>query len=178
MKEGGPNLYRAAAVILVFVVVVFAVRLGEEPVRAVHKRPAPETFETLGAGSASDQGEQKIGDFEAPEYVPDYEILEKSLDAREGAFAVRLLIDTRSRKEEYFALIARDLKARYSDYDAVSVEFTDTEDLLFYDEDLVSKDLLPYHGGALVFNTYDGALYLGYIYGPPNKDGYYVSAAD
>jgi hypothetical protein len=176
-------VYRAAALILAIVVVVIAVRLGEEPVRAIHKpevRPAPEAFETMGAtgGSASDEGEQKIGDFEAPEYVPDYEILEKSLDAREGAIAVRLLIDTRSRKEEYFALIARDLKARYSDYDAVSVEFTDTEDLLFYDEDLVSKDLLPYHGGALVFNTYDGALYLGYIYGPPNKDGYYVSAAD
>jgi len=176
-------LYRAAALILAIVVVVIAVRLGEEPVRAIHKpevRPAPVAFETMGAadGSASDEGEQKIGDFEAPEYVPDYEILEKSLDARDGAFAVRLLIDTRSRREEYFTLIARDLKARYSDYDAVSVEFTDTEDLLFYDEDLVSKDLLPYHGGALVFNTYDGALYLGYIYGPPNKDGYYVSAAD
>jgi hypothetical protein len=181
MKKGGPTLYRAAAVILVFVVVVFAVRLGEEPVRAVHKpevRPAPETFETLGAGSASDPGEHKVGAFETPEYVPDYEILEKSLDARDSAFAVRLLIDTRSRREEYFALIARDLKARYSDYDAVSVEFTDTEDLLFYNEDLISKDLLPYNGGALIFNTYDGALYLGYVYGPPNMEGYYVSAAD
>jgi hypothetical protein len=176
-------VYRAAALILAIVVVVIAVRLGEEPVRAIHKpevRPAPEVFETMGAtgGSASDEGEQKIGDFEAPEYVPDYEILEKSLDAREGAIAVRLLIDTRSRKEEYFALIARDLKARYSDYDAVSVEFTDTEDLLFYHDDPQTRDLLAYYGGALIFNTYDGAVYLGYIYGPPNMDGYYVKAAD
>jgi hypothetical protein len=191
VREGESYLYRAAALILAFVAVVFlAVRLAEEPVRALQKpdvRPAPEAFETAGAsdaegedagGPAPDEVDQKIGDFEAPEHVPDYEILEESPDRRDGARAMRLLIDTRSRDEEYFVLIARDLKSRYFDYDAVSVEFTDTEDLLFYNDDPRTKDLLAYYGGALIFNTYDGALYLGYIYGPPNMNGYYVRAAD
>jgi hypothetical protein len=105
-------------------------------------------------------------------------VLEKSTDGREGARAARLLIDTRSREEEEFVLIARDLKFRYSDYDAVTVEFTDTEDLLFYNDDPTTRDLLAYYGGALIFNTYDGVQYLGYVYGPPNMDGYYVKAAD
>jgi hypothetical protein len=186
-----PYLYRAAALILAFIAVAFlAVRLAEEPVRALQKpevRQAPEAFEAVGAsgvegadagGPAADEVDAKIGDFEAPEHVPDYEILEKSPDTRDGARAMRLLIDTRAREEEYFVLITRDLKSRYSDYDAVSVGFTDTEDLLFYNDDPRTKDLLAYYGGALIFNTYDGALYLGYIYGPPNMDGYYVRAAD
>lgn len=177
-------MYRTAAVILALAVVLFAVRSAEEPVRALQKpevRPAPEVFETArdpGAEQAPEEGELKIGSFETPERVPDYEVLEKSLDEREGASAARLLIDTRSREEEEFVLIARDLKARYSDYDAVSVEFTDTEDVLFYNGDALTRDLLAYYGGALIFNTYEGADYLGYIYGPPNMDGYYVKAAD
>jgi hypothetical protein len=177
-------LYRAAALILVLVAVVFfATQLAEEPVRALQKpevRPAPKVFEpAAGAvGPGPEGGDLKIGDFEAPEHVPDYEVLEKSLDTRDGARAVRLLIDTRSREEEHFVLIARDLKSRYSDYDAVSVQFTDTEDLLFYNDDPQTRDLLAYYGGALIFNTYDGAYYLGYVYGPPNMDGYYVKAAD
>lgn len=181
-------MYRAAALILAFVAVVFvALRLAEEPVRGLQKpevRPAPKISEASGTkgrhagGPAPDKGELKIGNFETPEYVPDYEILEKSLDTRDGAHAVRLLIDTRSRREEYFVLIARDLKSRYSEYDALSVEFTDTEDLLFYNGDPRTRDQLAYYGGALIFNTVDGALYLGYVYGPPNMDGYYVSAAD
>jgi hypothetical protein len=184
-------LYRAAAGILALAAVVFfAAQLAEEPVRAIQKpevRRAPEAFEKAGVsgaqgrdavGQAPDAGDLKIGDFEAPERVPDYEVLEKSLDSRDGARAVRLLIDTRSREEEHFVLIARDLKSHYSDYDAVSVEFTDTEDLLFYNDDPLTRDLLAYYGGALIFNTYDGVQYLGYIYGPPNMDGYYVKAAD
>ena len=177
-------MYRAAALILVLVAVVFfATQLAEEPVRALQKpevRPAPKAFETAAGavGPGPEGGDLKIGDFEAPERVPDYEVLEKSLDTRDGARAARLLIDTRSREEEEFVLIARDVKSRYSDYDAVSVEFTDTEDLLFYNDDPQTRDLLAYYGGALIFNTYDGALYLGYIYGPPNLDGYYVKAAD
>jgi hypothetical protein len=184
VREGVSYLYRAAVLILVLVAVVFfAAQLAEEPVRALQKpevRPAPKALETA-AGAVEpgpEGGDLKIGDFEAPERVPDYEVLEKSLDTRDGARAVRLLIDTRSREEEQFVLIARDLKSRYSDYDAVSVEFTDTEDLLFYNDDPQTRDLLAYYGGALIFNTYDGALYLGYIYGPPNLDGYYVKAAD
>ena len=177
-------MYRAAALILALVAVVFfATQLAEEPVRALQKpevRPAPKVFEpAAGAvGPGPEGGDLKIGDFEAPERVPEYEVLEKSLDTRDGARAARLLIDTRSREEEEFVLIARDVKSRYSDYDAVSVEFTDTEDLLFYNDDPQTRDLLAYYGGALIFNTYDGALYLGYIYGPPNMDGYYVKAAD
>jgi hypothetical protein len=191
VREGEAYLYRTAAGILAFAAVVyFAAQLAEEPVRAIQKpevRPAPKAFETAGAsgaergaagGQAPDVGDLKIGDFEAPEHVPDYEVLEKSLDSRDGARAVRLLIDTRSREEEQFVLIARDLKSRYSDYDAVSVQFTDTEDLLFYNDDPITRDLLAYYGGALIFNTYDGAYYLGYVYGPPNMDGYYVKAAD
>ncbi|HET6661594.1 MAG TPA: hypothetical protein VFH16_16915 [Rubrobacter sp.] len=185
-------MYRAAALILVLVVAVvfFAAQLAEVPVRALQKaevRPAPEAFETAGAsgaeggdavGPAPNAGDLKIGDFDAPERVPDYKVLDKSLDTRDGARAVRLLIDTRAREEEYFVLIARDLKSRYADYDAVSVQFTDTEDLLFYNDDPQTRDLLAYYGGALIFNTYDGAYYLGYVYGPPNMDGYYVKAAD
>jgi hypothetical protein len=185
-------LYRAAALILVLVAVVFfATQLAEEPVRALQKpevRPAPKAFEPAAGASGAqgsgavgpgpEGGDLKIGDFEAPERVPEYEVLEKSTDGREGARAARLLIDTRSREEEEFVLIARDLKFRYSDYDAVSVEFTDTEDVLFYNDDPLTRDLLVYYGGALIFNTYEGALYLGYIYGPPNLDGYYVKAAD
>ncbi len=184
-------MYRTAALILAIVAVIFiAVRFAEQPVRALQKpevRPAPRAFETAGAsdaggkgaaGPAPDVGDLKIGSFEAPERVPEYEVLEKSLDTRDGALAMRLLIDTRSREEEHFVLIARDLKSRYSDYDAVSVEFTDTEDVLFYNDDPQTRDLLAYYGGALIFNTYEGVEYLGYIYGPPNTDGYYVKAAD
>jgi hypothetical protein len=190
-EKENPHVYRTAALILTLVAVVyFGARLAEDPVMALQKpevRPAPGVFETVRAASAegeeevgsdSDEGDLKIGDFEAPERVPDYEILEKSLDTRDGAHAVRLLIDTSSREEKSFVLIARDLKSRYSDYDAVSVEFTDTEDLLFYNDDSYTRDLLAYYGGALIFNTYDGVRYLGYIYGPPNTDGYYVRAAD
>ena len=184
-------MYRAAAGILALVAVVFfAARLAEEPVRALQKpevHPAPKAFGTAEASGAQggdavaqgpDGGDLKIGGFAAPERVPEYEILEESTDGREGARAVRLLVDTRSREEEEFVLIARDVKSRYSDYDAISVEFTDTEDVLFYNDDPITRDLLAYYGSALIFNTYDGAYYLGYIYGPPNMDGYYVKAAD
>ena len=179
-------MYRAAALVLALVAVIFfAARLAEEPVQALQKpevRPAPEAFEKAsGAQGAvrlgSDVGDLKIGSFEAPERVPEYEILEESSVWRNDVRAARLLIDTRSREEEEFVLIARDLKSRYFDYDAVSVEFTDTEDLLFYNDDPITRDLLAYYGGALIFNTYDGVYYLGYVYAPPNMDGYEVSAA-
>jgi hypothetical protein len=191
VREGVTYLYRAAGLILALVAVVFfAAQLAEEPVRAIQKpevRQAPEAFEKAGVsgaqgrdavGQAPNAGDLKIGDFEAPERVPEYEVLEKSTDGRDSARAARLLIDTRSREEEEFVLIARDVKSRYSGYDAVSVEFTDTEDVLFYNDDPLTRDLLVYYGGALIFNTYEGAYYLGYIYGPPNMDGYYVKAAD
>lgn len=149
---------------------------GQEPVHALQTpevRTAPEVFEKMrntggaGSGRAPGAGEAiKIGSFEAPERVPEYEILEERPDRRVGARAARLLIDTRSRSQRDFTLIARDLKARYSDYDAVTAEFTDTE------------DVLDYNGGALIFNTYKGVDYMGYIFGPPNDEGYYVEAAE
>ena len=174
-------MYRAAALVLVLVAVVFfATQLAKEPVRALQKpevRPAPKAFETAAGASGAqgsgavvpgpDGGDLKIGSFEAPERVPEYEVLEESSARRNDVRAARLLIDTRSREEEEFVLIARDLKSRYFDYDAVSVEFTDTEDLLFYNDDPITRDLLAYYGGALIFNTYDGVYYLGYVYAPP-----------
>jgi hypothetical protein len=151
---------------------------SQEPVQALQTpelQPAPEVFEeerstgdTGGAvtGRAPGADEVKIGDFDPPERVPYYEILEERPDERDGARAARLLIDTTSRSQEDFTLIAQDLKARYSNLDAVSAEFTDTE------------DLLDYNGGALIFNTYEGVAYMGYIFGPPNQEGYYVKAAE
>jgi hypothetical protein len=184
-------LYRTAALILAFVAIVFfVVRFAQEPVRALQKpevRPAPEAFEKVGISDAevgeaarggTDPGDLKIGSFEAPEHVPDYEILEERTKDHDGVRVARLLVDTRSREEEPFVLITRDLKSRYSDYDAVSVQFTDTEDLLFYNDDPETRDLLAYYGGALIFNTLDGASFIGYIYAPPNMDGYFVMAAD
>ncbi len=181
-------MYRTAALILALAAVVFfAMRAAEEPVGALQKpevRHAPEVFVTArgpATGRAPDEGDLKIGSFEAPESVPDYEILEERIVERDGARAARLLVDTRSRAEEDFVLITRDLKARYSDYDAVSAVFTDTEDVLFYDGgklDPLTRDVLAFYGGALIFNTFDGVYYLGYVYTPPNMDGYYVKAAD
>ncbi len=178
-------LYRTLALMLVLSAVVsFSVGCAGEQVQALRApevRSAPGIFETAldaEGAKALDEEELRIGDFETPKRVPDYEILEKRVDERDGARAVRLLVDTRSREEEEFLLIARDLKARYSDYDAASVEFTDTEEVLFYNGDAATRDLLAYHGGALIFNTYEGVTYLGYIYGPPNMDGYYVRAAE
>lgn len=183
-------MYRTVALILAVTAVSFAVGCAGESVRAVRTpevRPSPEVFE-MGRGQKGERGDAleqtrgdghlRIGSFETPNGVPYYKILEEKADERDGARAARLLIDTRSREEEDFVLIARDLKARYSDYDAVSVEFTDTENVLFYNGDALTRDVLAYYGGALIFNTYDGVNYLGYIYGPPNMDGYYVKAAD
>jgi hypothetical protein len=128
------------------------VESAEQPPRS---EPAPEEYANI-----------RIGSFERPEEVPEYEILESLPADRDGAHAARLLVDTRSRSEEDFTLIARDLKARYSNYDAVSAQFTDT------------SDVLDYNGVALIFNTPAGAYYIGYFFGPPNNRGYYVKAAE
>ncbi len=106
----------------------------------------------------------RLGDFEPPEGVPEYEIFEEQPVDRYGAKATRLLVDTRARSEEDYALIARDIKSEYAALDAVSVEFTDT------------ADTLSYNGRALIFNTPCGSDYLGYIHHPPNNEGYHVIA--
>ncbi|MCA1606893.1 MAG: hypothetical protein LC775_15810 [Acidobacteria bacterium] len=117
----------------------------------------------------SPDGSARIGDFVRPDSVPGYEIFDLPVDqeraGREGARVAELLVDTRTKSEADYALIARDIKVRYSGYDAVMVEFTD-----------LSVEGIPYNGGALIFNTPCGALSLGYVYGPPNTDGYVVAA--
>lgn len=120
-----------------------------------------------GTGIVDIQG-IRIGSFERPDEssIPKYEILEREPADRDGAHAARLLVDTRARTEADYEVIARDLKARYARYDAISVEFTDTQ------------DVFDYNGAALIFNTPDGAYYMGYIYGPPNTKGYYVKAVE
>lgn len=113
-----------------------------------------------------ERGEIRIGAFEPPEEdVPAYEILEERPAERDGARATRLLIDTRARSEEGYALIVRDLKSKYSELDAVSIEFTDT------------TGPFSYNGGATIFNTPCGSDYLGYILRPPNNEGYQVIVA-
>lgn len=124
--------------------------------------PAYETRAT----QVKTQSKLRIGNFEKPVRVPEYEVIEEKIVDAEDARALRLLVDTRSRGEDDYTFISRDIKAVYADYDAVSVEFTDTE------------DLLDYKGGALIFNTPRGATYMGFIYGPPNTKGYYVRAVD
>ena len=106
----------------------------------------------------------RLGDFEPPEYAPEYEIFEEQPVERYGAKAARLLVDTRARSKEDYALIARAIKSEYAALDAVSVEFTDT------------ADTLSYNGRALIFNTPCGSDYLGYIHHPPNNEGYHVIA--
>jgi len=108
----------------------------------------------------------RVGDFDRPDGVPAYEILQKDQTEREGVRGVTLIVDTRATIERDLTLIARDIKARYAGLDAVSVEFIDSE------------NFLAYTGGALVFNTAAGVYYQGFVYGPPNNKGYLVNAAD
>ncbi len=112
------------------------------------------------------EDEIRIGDFEPPEEdVPEYEIIEETPVERDGAEAVRLLVDTIARSEEDYTLITRDIKSRYAELDAASIEFTDT------------TGVLSYNGGAAIFNTPCGSDYIGYVYRPPNNDGYRVTVA-
>jgi hypothetical protein len=111
----------------------------------------------------------RIGDFAPPgeaEGVPPYEVLEEEPVERDCVRAVRLLVDTRADDEAGYTLIARDLKAKYEDLDAITVEFTDT------------SGAFAYEGSALIFNTPPGSYYIGYSYGPPNNEGYIVDVAD
>lgn len=112
------------------------------------------------------EDEMRVGNFEHPKNVPEYEILQKSENERNGICVKRLLVDTQATSEADLTLITRDLKARYASFDAVSIEFTD------------STDTLSYTGGAVIFNTTEGAVYIGYIYGPPNNEGFIARAAE
>jgi hypothetical protein len=160
-------LLRITVLVLVVGVAVLLWRAGEKPIHALNTpelRPAPGIFERS-QQTPEEPEEMRIGSFERPEDVPAYEILEKMPTGSDGARSARLLVDTRSRSQEDFTLITRDLKARYADYDVVSVEFTD------------SSVVLDYQGGAVIVNTPLGASRAGFIHAPPNK-GYYVKADD
>lgn len=118
---------------------------------------------------SGEEREIRIGDFAPPgeaEEVQPYEVLEEEPVERDCVKAVRLLVDTRADDEADYTLIARDLKAKYEDLDAVTVEFTDT------------SGAFAYEGSALIFNTPPGSYYIGYSYGPPNNEGYVVNVAD
>ena len=103
----------------------------------------------------------RVGGFDSPEAVPDYDLLQTDRSGHDGVRGASLVVDT---SERDLTFIARDIKARYADL--VYVEFIDSE------------SFLEYRGGALIFNTTAGAYYAGFVYGPPNNKGYLVSAAD
>ena len=141
----------------------------------------PEEVRTTGASTAvpmpptteesscrAEGADYRIGDFAAPDEgtVPPYEVLEEEKVDQDCAEALRLLVDTPARDKAGYTLIARELKSLHKDLDAVSVEFTDTE------------GTFSYAGAALIFNTSAGAQFIGYAYGAPNDEGYYVSAAN
>ena len=143
-----------------------AVSEGEGTTPGSTEVPMPPT--TAAERSCSPEArEHRIGDFAPPEgRIPLYEVLEEESVEQDCAQAIRLLVDTQARDKKDYTLIARDLKSRHKDLDAVSVEFTDTE------------GTFSYSGAALIFNTSAGAQFIGYAYGAPNDVGYYVSAAD
>ncbi len=167
-------MLRAASLILIplaAVAVFFAWRAGEAEVHTLRTPESGGASLTIPVYEAGDEPSRaasglRIGSFESPERVPEYEILEEAPAETEEARVMRLLVDTRARSRADYESITRDIKARYADYDAISAEFTDSE------------ELFDYNGGALIFNTPRGAYYMGFIYGPPNTRGYYVQAAD
>lgn len=127
--------------------------------------PMPPT--TAEESCPPDGERRRIGDFTPLEDpVPPYEVLDEERVKQDCASAIRLLVDTQVQEKDDYTLIARDLKARHRDLDAVSVEFTDTE------------DTFSYTGAALIFNTSIGARFIGYAYGAPNDEGYYVAVAE
>jgi hypothetical protein len=136
-------------------------------VESLDLRPAPEPYVAVSnTYVAPDPPDISIGDFERPEGVPDYEILQTNRSERNGARGVSLVVDTRARTEQDLTLVARDMKARYANLDSVSVEFIDSE------------DFLRQRGRALIFNTAAGVYFQGFVYGPPNNKGYLVNAAE
>lgn len=166
-------MLRAAilALTLVAAVAAFTIWRTSEPVHTLQTPelgPAPVAVRIAdGTPDPSPSStETRVGSFEPPETAPEYEVLEESTVRRDGVRAARLLVDTRAGSKADYELIAQDLKARYAGYDAITAEFTDTE------------ALLDYNGAALIFNTMRGATYMGFFFGPPNDQGYYVRSAE
>ncbi len=157
-------MLRVAFLILLAVVFVLVWRAGEGPISALETpevRAAPGVFDEGDRDLARQLAEIPVGSFERPKNVPAYAILEKTPAESMGGRSTQLVVDTRSRSREDYTLITRDLKARYADYDAVSVEFTDT------------SEVLDYLGGAIIVNTALGARNAGFFYAPPSE-GYLV----
>ncbi len=167
-------MLRASKLALLSAMLVIATSsCGTEAVRTLSVvpsvRPAPEIAslrgdDTEGAGDASE--EIRIGGFERPDRVPEYEVIERNETRRDGVRALRLLVDTKTESEAAYELIARDLKAEHSEYDAVSAEVTDT------------SAGFDYSGAILIFNTPEGSYYMGFYYSPPNNLGYIVDVAE
>jgi hypothetical protein len=156
-----------AAVLVFAAIAVLSWRAGEEPISALETpevRAAPGVFDEGDRDLAQALAELRVGNFERPEAVPRYEIMEKT-PTESGARSAQLVVDTRSRGRGDFTLITRDLMARYAGYDVISVEFTDT------------SEVLDYHGGAVIVNTALGSRNAGFIYAPPSE-GYYVRVED
>jgi hypothetical protein len=158
----------AAALLLAAAVAVLLWQAGEEPVSALERpevRPPPGVFQEERRETAVELAQIRVGSFKRPEDMPGYEVLEEASHEGEGVRSAQLVVDTSSRGREDFTLITRDLKARYAGYDVVSVEFTDT------------SEVLDYNGGAIIVNTALGSRNAGFIYAPP-EEGYLVRAAD
>lgn len=152
--------------------------IGEQTTRTVARQGAGEVERTVESTAEENSGrlrcseeekkereDVRLGSFDPPEDVSAYEIVEENPVERYGAKAARLLVDTRSRSEEDYTLITRDIKSRRASLDAVSIEFTDT------------TGTLSENGRAVIFNTPCGSDYLGYIHHPPNNEGYHVIVA-
>lgn len=166
-------MLRAAILVLTLIAAVaaFAVWRASEPVGTLitpEVAPAPAAVRVAEETPEPEArpGGTPVGSFERPAHSPEYEVLEEEIARQDGIRAARLLVDTTARSKADFELIARDLKARYAGYDAVTAEFTDTE------------ALLDYNGTALIFNTVRGAAYMGFFFGPLNDRGYYVRSAE
>lgn len=165
-------MLRAAILVLTLIAAgaAFALWRAGEPVHTLitpEVGPAPVAVRvTEGTPEpVNNPAKTRVGSFERPARSPEYEVLEEEIAREDGIRAARLLVDTQARSKADFELIARDLKARYAGYDAVTAEFTDTE------------ALLEYNGTALIFNTVRGAAYMGFFFGPLNERGYYVRVA-
>jgi hypothetical protein len=162
------TLLGVAVLVSVAAIAVLLWRAGEGPVSALETpevRQAPGVFEVAQRRASQELAEIRVGSFERPGSVPGYEVLEETPAESAGARSALLVVDTLSRGREDFTLITRDLKARYAGYDVVSVEFTDT------------SEVLDYHGGAIIVNTALGARNAGFYYAPPSE-GYVVRVVD
>ena len=103
--------------------------------------------------------------------MPEYKVLVLRRDGKPtGVDCVRdgdFLVDTKAKSKKEYALIAGDIKARYARLDAITVEFSD-----------LKERGLRYNGGALIFNTVRGAIYLGYERGQLPSNGFVVSTGE